>query len=320
MPQVQVALRSLAQGKRVRVNDVISYIITSTASSNTAAAESVAKRAYAPAEVTNPSSTLKPDIEWYLYKQIFPPIERLCAPLPGTDAVDLAECLGLDARKYSIGSSSASNQGQEISPLESQVPNSVRFKDATHLTLQCRFCKHAFVFDGLLDSIENINPEGIVCPAESCKRVFSTITVVAQLEHAIRLQTSKYYSAWLLCDDPLCGNRTRQMSVYGQRCLGPKGRATGCRGKMVYETTEKALYNQLLYFRALWDVEVGKKGVGGADGEGQAGGGGEEKVRAVAEWNRERFGTCAGVVDGYLRKCGRMWVQMDELFGFALRR
>lgn len=325
MPQVQVALRSLAQGRSVRVNDVISYIMTSAASSKTSASESAAKRAYAPAEVTNSSSTLKPDIEWYLYKQIFPPVERLCAPIPGTDAVQLAECLGLDARKYSIGSSSASNQAQEISPLESQIPDSVRFKDATRLTLQCRFCKHNFEFEGLLQSIENVRPEGIVCPAEICKRVFSTITVVAQLEHAIRLQTSKYYSAWLVCDESLCGNRTRQMSVYGQRCLGPERRAMDCRGKMSYEMTEKALYNQLLYFRGLWDVEVvGKKTAAAKGVEGSAAGGeegeegGMEKVRAVAEWNRERFGTCAGVVDGYLKKCGRVWVQMDELFGFAL--
>ena len=317
MPQVQVALRALAQGKPVRVNDVISYIMTSAVSSNTPASEAAAKRAYAPAEVTSSSSALKPDIEWYLYKQIFPPIERLCASIPGTDAVHLAECLGLDARKYSINSLSTSNQAQEISPLESQIPDSIRFKDATRLMLQCRFCKHAFVFEGLLHSVDDIKPEGIVCPAESCRRVFSNITVVAQLEHAIRLQTSKYYSAWLICDDELCGNRTRQMSVYGQRCLGPKGRATGCRGKMSYETTEKALYNQLLYFRSLWDVDVGKKATV-QSAEGAGGEGAREKVRAVAEWNRERFGTCAGVVDGYLRKCGRVWVQMDELFRFAL--
>lgn len=320
MPQVQVALRSLAQGKSVRVNDVISYIMTTAASSKISASEAAAKRAYAPAEVTNPSSTLKPDIEWYLYKQIFPPIERLCAPIPGTDAVRLAECLGLDARKYSIGSSPTSNQAQEITPLESQIPDSVRFKDATRLTLQCRFCKHAFVFEGLVHSIENVHPEGIVCPAEDCKRVFSTITVVAQLEHAIRLQTSKYYSGWLVCDDSLCGNRTRQMSVYGQRCLGPKGRAMDCRGKMSYEMTEKALYNQLLYFRKLWDVEVGTKVTQGAKSGGGEGKEEGEKVRAAAEWNRERFGTCAKVVEGYLRKCGRVWVQMDVLFGFALAR
>lgn len=311
MPQVQVALRSLAQGKSVRVNDVISYIMTSAASSNTSASESAAKRAYVPTEVTHPSSKLKPDIEWYLYKQIFPPIERLCAPIPGTDAVHLAECLGLDTRKYS-SPSSGSSQAQEICPLESQIPDSVRFKDTARLRLQCRFCRHGFEYEGLVQSIAHVRPEGIVCAAERCQRVFSTISVVAQLEHAIRVHTARYYSAWLVCDE--CGNRTRQMSVYGRRCLGPRGTATGCRGKMAYEMTEKALYNQLLYFRALWDVEAGQKAAKGAEG------GEGEEVRALAEWNRERFGTCTAVVEAYLKKCGRMWVQMDELFGFALAR
>ncbi|KAL9135444.1 MAG: hypothetical protein Q9175_003373, partial [Cornicularia normoerica] len=201
MPQVQVALRALAQGKSVRVNDVISYIMTAPASGTTAVHESAAKRAYAPADVTSAFSTLKPDIEWYLYKQIFPPIERLCAPMPGTDAVHLAECLGLDTRKYSIASAASSNQAQEVSPLESQIPDSIRFKDCARLSLKCRFCKHAFLFEGIGTSIANVTPEGIVCPAPDCKRPFSTLNVVSQLEHAIHIQTSKYYDAHLICDD-----------------------------------------------------------------------------------------------------------------------
>lgn len=86
---------------------------------------------------------------------------------------------------------------------------------------------------------------------------------------------------------------------------------------MRYEYGEKALYNQLLYFRGLWDVDKGAVGVkrgGAVKGEE----GEEERVRAVREWNRERFGTVRGVVEGYLGKCGRVWVQMDGLFGFAM--
>ena len=312
MPQVQVALRALAQGKSVRVNDVISYIMTAAATPG-GPHESTAKRAFAPADVTVANSTLKPDVEWYLYKQIFPPIERLCAPMPGTDAVHLAECLGLDTRKYSIASASSSNQAQEISPLESQIPDSIRFKDCVRLTLKCRYCKHAFPFEGLASSIANITPQGIICANADCKRLFPIITIVAQLEHAIRLQTSRYYDGYLVCDDSSCGNRTRQMSVYGHRCLGPRGRAEGCLGRMRYEMGEKDMYNQLLYFRGLWDVEG--KALGKMEGGEE-----REKVKAVAEHNRERFGTVRGVVEGYLKRCGRVWVQMDGLFGFALQR
>jgi DNA polymerase alpha subunit A len=86
-----------------------------------------------------------------------------------------------------------------------------------------------------------------------------------QLEHQIRQQTSKYYEGWLVCDDQACGNRTRQMSIYGHRCLGPKGLAHGCLGKMRYEYTEKMIYNQLLYFATLFDVEKAKDAAKGAE-------------------------------------------------------
>lgn len=101
------------------------------------------------------------------------------------------------------------------------------------------------------------------------------------------------------------------MSVYGHRCLGPRGRAEGCLGRMKYEYSERAMYNQLLYFRGLWNVEV-KGVVKVEDGE-------KEKAKVVGERNRERFETYKGVVEGYLAKCGRVWVQMDGLFGFMLR-
>lgn len=97
---------------------------------------------------------------------------------------------------------------------------------------------------------------------------------------------------------------------------------------MRYETSEKALYNQLLYFRRLWDVEkdsttaaataaIAVKGPKAEEGTEEKEND-REKIKAVAEWNRERFDTCKGIVDGYLNKCGRVWVQMDALFGFAL--
>ncbi|KAL8785404.1 MAG: hypothetical protein Q9195_008664 [Heterodermia aff. obscurata] len=218
LPQVQVALRSRAQGKPVRVNDVISYIMTSTASSAVSASEPAAKRAFAPQDVLSATSTLKPDTEWYLYKQIFPPIERLCAPIPGTDAPRLASCLGLDSKKYSIGtstssSSSLSTQPPEIFPLESQIPPAVRFKDCQPLTLRCRSCAHTFPFEGLPVSLPAITPTGLVCPAPACGRAFAPLTVVAQLESAVRAQCARYYEGWLVCDDPSCGNRAARRGV-----------------------------------------------------------------------------------------------------------
>ncbi|PGH02222.1 DNA polymerase alpha subunit A [Blastomyces parvus] len=313
MPPAQVALRELARGKPVRPNDVIAYIVT-TGDSDTSSLPP-AKRSYTLQDVMKPESGLKPDVEYYLLKQIFPPIERLCAPLPGTDAVRLAECLGLDVKKYQINTSSTRDQqNMEIFPLESQIPDSIRFKDAARLTLRCRFCHERTVFEGLCLSTEICTANGLVCPNSGCGKPFTVISIAAQLECQIRAQTSKYYEGWLVCDDSSCGNRTRQMSVYGRRCLGPRGRAEGCLGRMGFEYTNKQLYNQLLYFARLWDVDKAKE-IAQKETNAEK----REKVMAMVEWNRLRFGTLKGVVDAYLRKCGRQWVDMDVLFGFALR-
>ena len=166
-----------------------------------------------------------------------------------------------------------------------------------------------------------LTPSGLMCPTEGCRAQFSMISVIAQLEAQIREQTSAYYEGWLTCSDETCGKRTRQMSVYGSRCLGPMGRADGqCRGKMSYEYSEKQLYNQLLYFASLWDCEKVKNSV--KDGKIKLEGDDKDikdRIVVLAEMNADRFRGLKAVVDGYLRKCGRQWVEMDGLFGYALR-
>lgn len=326
MPQVQVALREIARGKNVRRGDVIAYVITGDSKTTS---EPVAKRAYTPQDVIKADSGLNPDVEWYVGKQIFPPVERLCANITGTSTAQLAENLGLDVRRYANNNSSynqSSSNDLEIHPLESQIPDEIRFRDCTRLSLRCRKCKTSASFEGLLppppsseptDENSNSNskpmtitPQGIACG--SCSAPLSNLSVVAQVEHAVRAATARYYEAWLVCDDPQCGARTRQMSVYGTRCLGPRGLASGCLGRMRYAYGERDAYNQLAYLASLWDVEKARTKASATLVSNVAE---KDRVLALAEHNRVRFGTVKAVVDKYLDKCGRQWVAMDTLFG-----
>ncbi|KAH8199068.1 hypothetical protein TruAng_006755 [Truncatella angustata] len=315
MPQVQVALRDIARGKNVRKGDVISYVITGDSGSS----DSVAKRAYIPQDVMKADMGLKVDVEWYIGKQIFPPVERLCANITGTSTAQLAEQLGLDIRRYASNNSSHNGSGSqdlEIHPLESQIPDSIRFSDCTRLQLRCRKCKTSNVFEGLLGSLKSITPTGVTC--KTCSASISNLSIVAQVETAIRKQTAKYYEGWLVCDDPQCGNRTRQMSVKGDRCLGPNGLGKGCLGKMRYEFGERDVYNQLCYFASLWDVEKTKTKVSSGEsdiGDEKLTAAEKEEAMALALHNMARFGTVQAVVEKYLDKCGRRWVAMDTLFG-----
>ena len=324
MPSVQVALKLMAKGKPVKAKDVMSFVICGESGGSP---EKAAKNAQPLDDVLAKDSGLVPDVDYYLHKQILPPVERLCAPISGTSVTLLAECLGLDTSKYRVsGASKAAEQSNEITTLESQIPDHVRFKDCEPLRLLCLGCKQHFEFRGLnytapdgetpSTPISVLTNNGLTCPRTECKKVISTLTLSAQLEAQIRQHTSRYYAAWLICDDPACGTQTRQMSVYGRRCLGPKGLAYGCSGRMTWEYSEKALYNQLLFLQTMFDVDksVEKLNKPGAVKVEES-----EKVKILAGMNRDRFAVCWDVVKGYLDKSGWGWVSMDSLFGYALK-
>ena len=69
----------------------------------------------------------------------------------------------------------------------------------------------------------------------------------------------------------------------------------------------------------LFDVDSTKEKAEKEAREGRIAAEKKEKISVLAEVNRERWETLRGVVKGYLEKNGRQWVQMDSLFGFALK-
>jgi len=320
MPSVQVGLKLIARGKPVRAKDVMSFIITG---SNASSAEAAASAAFPPDDVMKSDSDLKPDIDYYLHKQILPPVERLCAPIQLTNITRLAECLGLDTSKYRISSGAAGGlagtENDTLQPLDSQISDAVRFANSSPLRLACLTpgCGHSFAFHSLDADPANVSAAGITCPISTCGNALRNISVVAQVERQIRTLLSRYYEGWLVCDDPSCGNRTRQISVYGHRCLGSRGLGQGCLGKMRWEVSEKAVWNQLVLWERTFDVERAKEKAKGAVKMEE--GGDMEKVGVLAEINRERFETVRGVIKGYLDKSGRQWVDMGTLFGFMGR-
>jgi DNA polymerase alpha subunit A len=88
---------------------------------------------------------------------------------------------------------------------------------------------------------------------------------------------------------------------------------------MKYEIGEREIYNQLVYFASLWDVEKAKAAaaegrVDGKEGGRELTGEQRESIRALAEHNRVRFENVKGVVERYLDRCGRQWVAMFPLF------
>lgn len=128
-PHVLVALRMLAAGRPVRAGNEIPYIVCDEESIRKAEEKqrigsasatpqqdpkspqtagdnqqqqlrirSPAERAFHPTEVQN--LDLRPDVEYYIQHQLFPPVQRLCAHVQGTSPARIAECLGLSPAKF----------------------------------------------------------------------------------------------------------------------------------------------------------------------------------------------------------------------------
>ncbi|KAG4303428.1 hypothetical protein PCK1_000392 [Pneumocystis canis] len=287
MPHVQVALKKKAKGDSVKINDVIGYIITGSENEN----KHVAERACLPQEVIK-SSDMKIDYTYYLTNQILPPIERLCGPIEGTDRTRLAECLGLDIRKYQINE--INNSGYKISTYESNLTDDERFKNTGSLILTCNSCHEKIDFKGLAKSKQYVNLEGIFCP---CGKKFPIYTISAQLESQIRNYNSIYYNAWILCNDPSCANRTRQIGVYGKRCS-----IKNCQGQMYFEYSDKMLYTQLLYYDSLFNVDKARE-IANQFPE-------PESILICAEYNRERFEKLRYITQSYLSHNKRRFVDL----------
>ncbi|KAI5952887.1 POL1 [Candida jiufengensis] len=321
MPQVQVALRLKDQGKVIKAGSVITYVITSP--SDETDKSTVAERARAIQEMYQKNLNLTPDSSYYLEKQIFAPVERLLERIESIDMMRVATSLGIDSKRYILRVKNGEGINGEILPIESNISDSERFRQSSYLVLTCK-CGHKFRFGGIQASKDyKVTFNGINC--NKCDFTFPILKLTAQLETTIRKHITLYYSGWLTCDDNSCGIITRQISVYGKKCIGASGKGLDCKGIMKYRYSDKALYNQLLYFNSIFDVEKTKNGklrpiIDALENDNKkddeiiklASG----QVDALAEQNKEMFGYCQDVVNKYLGECGRRYVNMGSIFDF----
>ncbi|CAR22667.1 DNA-directed DNA polymerase alpha catalytic subunit POL1 [Lachancea thermotolerans CBS 6340] len=317
MPAVQAALRMREAGRVVKAGSVITFVITKQEGVEDDSSLSPAERARVLNEVMVKNNNLRPDPQFYLEKQIFAPVERLLERIESFDIVRLSESLGLDSRRFinragANGELNGSSSGS-LQPLESSISDEERFKDVAALTFQCSGCQQRFPFGGIVASKRyQMSYSGLQC--SSCQHTFAPLQMSAQLESAIRSHISMYYAGYLACDDPTCGNNTRQVSVFGKRCLNEN-----CMGVMRYRYTDKQLYNQLLYFESLFDVDKNKKDAVKPLYKPDHPDAPEAKIPtsqllALGEQNRELFQVMSSVVQKYLANCARRFVDMDAIF------
>ncbi|KXS22075.1 hypothetical protein M427DRAFT_163586 [Gonapodya prolifera JEL478] len=310
-PHVQVALRLKAANKTVRVGDTVPYVIALKTDSGSDAygskkEDSFAARAYHPDDFKKDGSTLKVDVEWYLSNQVHPPIARLIAPIEGSDTGRIADCLGLDASKFRSNPAGVqAEMGSEVHTLDSLITDEERFKNVDKWCPRCRHCGQQNEFEIIRRKRAELPAIGLQCPNPECKQMMQLPSLLAQLMDAIRTHIARYELFWHCCDDLGCRCETRQVSVYGRRCL-----MLGCRGQMNLTYTDAMLFTQLSYYESLFDVDRLRQKM-----ENQPSGGGWlDAAVAVASQYEAQLSKLREQVHRYLSKNARQFVDLSSLF------
>uniref|UniRef100_A0A671T8K0 DNA polymerase n=1 Tax=Sinocyclocheilus anshuiensis TaxID=1608454 RepID=A0A671T8K0_9TELE len=258
LPHVHVALWINSQGgKKVKAGDTVSYVICQDGS-NLAASQ----RAYA-LEQLQKQPVLSLDTQYYLSQQVHPVVGRICEPIEGIDAVLIATWLGLDPSHFR-----AQQQQQREDEVDNflgapaQLTDEERYRDCERFTFTCPDCGTENIYDNVFEGAgSTLQPSLKNCCHIPCRGspMEHPIQISNKLQLDICRHIRRYYSGWLLCEDQACQNRTRRLPIAFSRS-GPICPAC-LRSTLRPEYSEKALYNQLCFYRFIFDWEYAFKNV-----------------------------------------------------------
>lgn len=216
-PHVQVALRLQARGKAVRAGQEVEYVICQVSGEGPKAL--LADRARHPLELKQDES-LKVDFEWYKRHQIHPLVSRTLAPVEGTDAARIAECLGMDGSRFAqaaaaLGggdphSSYVSSASADVNAL---FDRRLRWKSATSGLpgAECLKCRSAVSWKQLLQPEEReAGGVGALFQCSGCGEHLNPRRAQNLLTVQIRGLLREHCEGWVQCPDDPCVEKTRR--------------------------------------------------------------------------------------------------------------
>ncbi|KAM9332035.1 DNA polymerase alpha catalytic subunit isoform 2-T2 [Pholidichthys leucotaenia] len=257
LPHVHVALWINSQGgRRVKAGDTISYLICKDGSTLAAS-----QRAYA-LEQLQKQEGLSLDTQYYLAQQIHPVVSRICDPIEGIDGVLIATWLGLDPSQFKahqLYNREEEADGMLGAPV--QLTDEERYKDCERFTFTCPQCGTDNIYDSVFEGAgSKLEPSLMRCCHIPCgsSPLDYVVNISNKLVLDIRRHIKRYYSGWLVCEDQACQNRIRRLPVAFSR-HGPICPAC-TRATLRPEYSEKTLYNQICFYRFIfdWDYAAAK--------------------------------------------------------------
>ncbi|KAH7639346.1 dna polymerase alpha catalytic subunit-like protein [Dermatophagoides farinae] len=289
LTHVMVALRynQLNLGKKLGSGDTVPFIICVDGTKN-----SPTQRGYHLDEVrqklvkqedskkeNQEKTPFHIDIDYYLSQQVFPIVSRICEPLDGTDAVILAEFLGINYHRHVDRGVSGDHQSRkEMDPTFSVACGDEKYDCYDSLFLRCPFdnCGKSLEIRDLFrlwsdrkirgldlkEVLKNYKSDSLfeltLAGCLNCHRRFDTKFVEFYFDLELRRQidyhvSQRFGQRWMHCDDRGCSHRTRYLSglttqkhIVCPRCGN---------GNLQPKDSEHFLYEQLTFFHRIFDFD-----------------------------------------------------------------
>jgi len=115
---------------------------------------------------------LKIDIDWYIIQQILPPITRLIEHIEGIEVDFVAQCLGVDGKKYKFNQHALGDGDEDqavANPImKTETTEKLQDRSVASLKIQCPFCDESYDFPEIFHKTADKACSNI-CPNVVCK-------------------------------------------------------------------------------------------------------------------------------------------------------
>ncbi|KHJ89062.1 DNA Polymerase alpha zinc finger [Oesophagostomum dentatum] len=213
------------------------------------------QRAYHRTEL-EANKDLKIDLHYYLAQQVHPVVSRLCAPIEETDAVRIAEALGMDPTSYRRSAAAqASDNAAVEDELAWQGPISYDHCEALKFTCPSSGCGNVLEIRKAVEAVEG-NFKLSLEACDKCGTELSSYSayICNRVDDALREFVARHLSSAFKCDDTVCEFHTRthltKWCREGLECPKCSG------GVLRKEYSGKDLYDQQMFLKHVVDVQT----------------------------------------------------------------
>jgi len=156
--------------------------------------------AYSPEEFLDKRKNLVIDTDWYITQQLLPPITRLIEHIEGIEVDFVAQCLGVDGKKYKFNQGNRADEEDDglaniANPImKTETTGKLQERSIASLKIVCPFCDVGYDFPEIIHKEKKaFGKTSNICPNEKCNQIIPEQLIKNRVRLFIKQLQHLYY-------------------------------------------------------------------------------------------------------------------------------